>query len=139
LSKQIIPDSLRLLVAERAQNICEYCLTPDFISSISYQIDHIISLKHGGDSTIDNLAYCCRFCNLYKGPVISSFVGDPKQLLRLYNPRTDVWSAHFKYTKDGVTHAKTLIGEGTIGILNLNDLRMVERRATFIRDGVITL
>lgn len=124
---------------KRAVFRCEYCLVPDFVAGVKYEIDHIISQKHGGDSAIDNLAYCCRFCNSSKGPIISSFTGDPKQLLPLFNPRRDVWSAHFFYDEEGYAHAKSLIGEGTIGILNFNSPRMVERRASFIRDGVLTL
>lgn len=124
---------------ERAGFRCEYCLVPDFVGGMRYEIDHIISEKHGGSSTEDNLAYCCRFCNSAKGPIISSLSGNPKRLLPLFNPRKDTWADHFRYHEDGIAEAYSLIGEGTIKILNLNDPRMIERRASFIRDGVLQL
>ncbi|MFY7912026.1 MAG: HNH endonuclease [Emticicia sp.] len=32
----------------RANGCCEYCLKSNLLAYISHQIDHIISLKHGG-------------------------------------------------------------------------------------------
>lgn len=62
---------LRRLVAERANHTCEYCLYPD-VQGVSFQIDHIISVKHSGSTTADNLAYACIFCNLQKGTDLGS-------------------------------------------------------------------
>jgi 5-methylcytosine-specific restriction endonuclease McrA len=39
---------LRQQVAERANFICEYCLLHDDESHFGGEVDHIISLKHGG-------------------------------------------------------------------------------------------
>ena len=47
---------LRRLVAERADNLCEYCLIAEHDTILGCAIDHIISIKHGGSSNIDNLA-----------------------------------------------------------------------------------
>jgi 5-methylcytosine-specific restriction endonuclease McrA len=49
-------EPLRRLVAERAGYRCEYCLLHEDNSYSPHQIDHIISLKHGGRSDADNLA-----------------------------------------------------------------------------------
>jgi hypothetical protein len=43
---------LRRLVANRADSLCEYCLIPD-ADGVGFQIDHIISVKHGGVTTIE--------------------------------------------------------------------------------------
>jgi 5-methylcytosine-specific restriction endonuclease McrA len=58
-----IPTELRLLVAERANHLCEYCLIHEDDTFVGCQVDHIISLKHGGQTEADNLAYACAFCN----------------------------------------------------------------------------
>lgn len=58
-----ISTETRQLVAERAQFRCEYCLVHEDDAYLSFQIDHIISLKHGGDDNLDNLAYSCVSCN----------------------------------------------------------------------------
>jgi 5-methylcytosine-specific restriction endonuclease McrA len=55
------------LVWRRAQGRCEYCLLPQEFSTVTFEIDHIISQKHGGLTTAANLALSCFFCNSYKG------------------------------------------------------------------------
>ncbi|WP_325064637.1 MULTISPECIES: HNH endonuclease signature motif containing protein [Nostocales] len=69
---------LRRLVTERADNLCEYCLISEHDTILGCAIDHIISIKHGGSSNIDNLAYCCVYCNRFKGSDIGSIILDKK-------------------------------------------------------------
>ncbi|MFN6515494.1 MAG: HNH endonuclease [Nostoc sp. CreGUA01] len=58
-------------MSDRAAHLCEYCLYPE-VDSLSFQVDHIISVKHGGATTEDNLCYACIFCNLQKGTDLGS-------------------------------------------------------------------
>jgi 5-methylcytosine-specific restriction endonuclease McrA len=58
-----IPDALRRLVVERASQRCEYCLLPDGLSFYPHEVDHVIALKHQGQTTAENLAYACWRCN----------------------------------------------------------------------------
>lgn len=62
-----ISDSLRRLVAERAGNRCEYCQIPASLAFYVHEVDHVIPLKHGGETKEENLAYACWRCNRYKG------------------------------------------------------------------------
>ncbi len=59
--------ALRSEVIQRAKHRCEYCLLHEADAGFSHQVDHVVSRKHGGDSTMDNLAYACVLCNRYKG------------------------------------------------------------------------
>ncbi|CAA9408255.1 MAG: hypothetical protein AVDCRST_MAG64-2136 [uncultured Phycisphaerae bacterium] len=45
--------------------------------------------------TCDNLALACNMCNLHKGPNVGGIDTSTGQLVRLFNPRTDVWAEHF--------------------------------------------
>jgi 5-methylcytosine-specific restriction endonuclease McrA len=47
-----ISESSRRLVEERADKRCEYCLIYEEDTYIGCEIDHIISIKHGGKTTI---------------------------------------------------------------------------------------
>jgi 5-methylcytosine-specific restriction endonuclease McrA len=51
--------SLRSEVAARAQGRCEYCLIHEDDSGFRHEVDHIVSRKHGGESSMANLAYSC--------------------------------------------------------------------------------
>jgi 5-methylcytosine-specific restriction endonuclease McrA len=52
-----ISTALRCLVTERAEGLCEYCLTHEDDTFYGCQVDHIISEKHGGPTSADNLAF----------------------------------------------------------------------------------
>ena len=91
---------LRRLVAVRAEYLCEYCLIHADDTFFGCEVDHIISEKHGGPTEADNLAYACAFCNRAKGSDIGSLVRPAGTFSRFFNPRTDLWGAHF--TLDGV-------------------------------------
>jgi 5-methylcytosine-specific restriction endonuclease McrA len=66
MSKRVAK-SIKEKVAKRACNCCEYCLLPERVSFYKFHIEHIRSLKHGGTSNLDNLAYGCPDCNAFKG------------------------------------------------------------------------
>ena len=83
------------MVAARAQLCCEYCLIHEDDTEFGCQIEHVIAEKHEGPTLEHNLAYACVFCNRYKGSDIASIHQPSGQLVRLFNPRTDVWSEHF--------------------------------------------
>lgn len=122
-----ISDKTRTKVEKRANHCCEYCLIHQDDTFFSCQIDHIISIKHGGDNDDKNLAYSCIFCNRNKGSDIGSILLPDRTLIRFYNPRIDTWSDHF-YLDGATIEAKTKIGAVTIKILEFNTIeRTLER------------
>lgn len=131
-----IPETLRKLVAKRAGHRCEYCRISAVDSFFVFHIDHIISLKHGGKTRADNLAYACQICNLNKGTDIYTFLDDPTAPVRFFNPRTDVWNEHFQVDKLGAVSSKTPIGATTLKIFDLNHPESVIERREMIRFGM---
>ncbi len=102
-----ISDTLRDFVANRAAFRCEYCRIHAQNSFFAFHIDHIVSLKHGGETSSDNLAYTCQICNLSKGSDIATFLEKPSIPIRFFNPRTDNWNDHFFIDETGFLEAKT--------------------------------
>ncbi|MCY7406000.1 MAG: HNH endonuclease [Alkalinema sp. CAN_BIN05] len=133
MERAYLNKSLRKLVVDRSDHLCEYCLIHDDDTVLGCAIDHIISLKHGGPNTADNLAYACVFCNRYKGSDVGSMIWETQEFVRFYNPRRDLWSEHFQL--DGVTiEALSSIGEVTARILGFNDReRLLERQVLIDR------
>jgi len=84
-------------VRRRARERCEYCLMPEAFSSLKHVIDHIIARQHEGQTITENLALCCGRCNRYKGPNIAGIDPTTGQLVRLFNPRSDEWTVHFRW------------------------------------------
>lgn len=89
MSRSYISIELRRLVAQRANFRCEYCLIFARDRPSGCQIDHIISLKHGGETTPENLGYACMFCNVNKGTDLGSIIWRTGELIRFFNPRRD--------------------------------------------------
>lgn len=121
--------SLRRLVVSRAAHLCEYCLVHEEDTFFGCEVDHIISLKHGGETQEDNLAYACLFCNRNKGSDISSRIPETGQLVRFFNPRVDRWSDHFEIEGAEIMPL-TAVGAATARIFRFNDEgRLLERDA----------
>lgn len=124
-----LPEKLRDLVFKRAEFRCEYCKAFAHHSYFTFHIEHIISLKHGGATTSENLALACPICNLNKGSDLGTFITNPDQLIRFFNPRIDIWDEHFALEDTGFLSNKTDIGNATIKILYLNHPdSIIERR-----------
>lgn len=128
-----ISAELRQTIADRANQLCEYCLTAEPDTFYGCHVDHIISLKHGGSSEPHNLAYACAPCNRAKGTDVGSF-STTGEFTRFFNPRRDNWSEHF-ILQGATIRSLTLIGEVTIRIFGFNDSARIHERAEMIRFG----
>jgi len=92
---------------------------PQFAFPLPFQIDHIVAEKHGGKTVSANLALACPHCNRFKGPNIAGMDPASSKLARLFNPRTDSWTVHFRM--DGAHIAgRTPVGRTTIHVLAMN-------------------
>jgi hypothetical protein len=67
-----LSEALRRLVAERADHLCEYCLVHEADVYHGCEVDHVVSVKHGGTTVPENLAYACFHCNRHKGADLGS-------------------------------------------------------------------
>jgi hypothetical protein len=122
--------TVRRRVAKRAHFGCEYCLAQDYNSFIGFEIDHIISRKHDGSNDEDNLAYACPDCNRNKGTDIASIDWPNQQIVRFFNPRTDLWAEHFRLA-GGFIEPLTPVGTVTVTIFRFNDKVRLPDRGVF--------
>jgi hypothetical protein len=128
-----ISAELRQIIADRANELCEYCLIAEADTFYGCEVDHIISLKHGGSTEPDNLAYACALCNRAKGSDIGS-ISSTGEFSRFYNPRTDRWSEHFRL-EGSTIRPLTTTGEVTARLLGFNESARVHEREEMIRFG----
>lgn len=102
-----------------------------------HEPDHIIGEQHGGATTLANLAYACFRCNRFKGPNIATRDPQTGELVALFNPRTERWSAHFALAGDEILPL-TPVGRRTVFLLRFNDEQRVLLRAELLRQGRYT-
>jgi hypothetical protein len=115
------------MVINRAKEVCEYCLLPQALSFLVFEVEHVISEKHNGRTTKSNLALACPICNRFKGSDLGSL--DPKtgKLTPFFNPRNQRWSEHFKL-ENGKIIPLSPEGRVTVLIFHFNNYeRVIER------------
>jgi HNH endonuclease len=101
------------------------------------EIDHIIPEARGGRTTIDNLALCCRSCNLHKH--VKTEAADPVtgETVPLFKPRTQQWPEHFILDHDtGEIRGLTSVGRAAVAALALNSTHALTTRRLLIRLGI---
>jgi hypothetical protein len=118
--KNDVGQDLRKRVAERAYHVCEYCLIHEEDVFWGFEVDHVISRKHGGPTHFDNLAWTCVSCNRNKGTDIATMSGSSPKLTALFHPRRDAWSEHFLLQQIRI-EGLSPTGKGTATLLKLND------------------
>lgn len=127
-----VPKELRDQVRQRASGRCEYCCKPEGYSLYSHHVDHIIPLLHGGDLSLDNLAWACFQCNTTKSANIASYDLETGELTPLFHPHKQKWDDHFEMV-NAVINGKTPIGRVTVKILQINHPDQVETRQKLIK------
>ncbi|MBM4094741.1 MAG: HNH endonuclease [Planctomycetes bacterium] len=125
---------LRRQVTQRAGDRREYCLTSQADAIASHQIDHVISEKHRCPTTLDNLALSCILCNLRKGTDLSAIDPATSRVTPLFNPRTQKWSAHFRFDDVWIV-GLTPAGRATVQLLELNAYQRVAERRELKKGG----
>jgi hypothetical protein len=116
--------STRRAVRERANLLCEYCHADERWQFVRFTLDHVLPQSAGGSDDADNLALACRNCNERRGNRREG--RDPRtgEVVPIFNPRQDLWSAHFTWDAERIRIVGlTPTGRATIDMLDLNDDR----------------
>ncbi len=131
-----ITDALRNEIRKRAGDRCEYCLIHSDDVMLSHEVDHIVAIKHGGPTEIENLAWACFLCNRYKGSDIASIDPNSDELSPLFHPRRDNWSEHFQL-RHGQILGKSAAGRVTANLLQFNTVESIQVRRLLQSTGRI--
>jgi hypothetical protein len=99
--------------------------------AIPFHIEHIIATQHVSNDSLENLCLACDRCNAYKGPNLSSVDPESGEIVQLYHPRRDTWTAHFRFEGPRIV-GLTSTGRATVRLLQMNAPRRLELRAGLI-------
>jgi 5-methylcytosine-specific restriction endonuclease McrA len=84
--------SLRSQVRLRATGLCEYCHSPEAISSARFEIDHVQPRSLGGSDEFNNLALACQRCNANRYNFTQAIDPITQTQVNLFHPRNQTWS-----------------------------------------------
>ena len=136
MSKTYIPKALRRKVYAQGRARCGYCLTQEDNTGAELDVDHIIPEAAGGETKEANLWLACTKCNEYKGDQFEAPDPQSGEIVPLFNPRTQEWSAHFAWTPEkDIIVGQTTIGRATVVALKLNRDSLVRARRRWVTVG----
>jgi hypothetical protein len=120
MPRDYVPVEVERRVRQAARHRCGYCLSPQRLVMARLEIEHIIPVSQGDDSSESNLWLSCPLCNRFKADWNSA--SDPDTEVPLFNPRTQQWSVLFRWSEDGIrVIGLTPTGRATVALLYLAD------------------
>ncbi|MBC7880460.1 MAG: HNH endonuclease [Anaerolineae bacterium] len=126
-----IPVSLRQQVVHRAEEKYEYCRIHQNFSTYTHEIDHVLAVKHGGETISENLVLSCLPCNRRKGSDLTSIDPFTGEITPLFNPRLQTWTDHFTLVDDHILGI-TPSGRTTVFLLKFNEPTRLQIRQVLI-------
>jgi hypothetical protein len=136
MSQTHIPQALRTEAEIHFKGRCAYCLSPQALMNVTFEVDHILPEKEGGLTVSDNLAFSCPLCNGFKGARTQG--RDPRAGgdVSLFHPRRQNWFRHFRWAADQQTiEGRTRSGRATVEALQLNNLNLLRLRTIWLAIG----
>jgi hypothetical protein len=136
MSQTYVPVELRERVRTAARHRCGYCLSAEAFTGTPMEIDHLIPESLGGLTEEDNLWLACVLCNLHWGNRTAGIDPGIREVVRLFDPRHQVWSDHFRWSDAGdLVVGLTPAGRATVEALQLNRAVRVEARRNWVVAG----
>lgn len=111
---------LRSRIRAHFQNHCAYCRTPESLTVVIFEFEHILPRSVGGATNFENLCLSCPTCNRYKSD--RTFGTSDESMLRtpLFHPHRETWTEHFEWNDN----SSELIGLTRTGVVTIEVLRM---------------
>jgi HNH endonuclease len=100
------------------------------------EIDHLIPEALGGLTEEENLWLACSLCNNAKSCRIAALDPVSGEIVRLFNPRLQVWAEHFSWSIKGIRIlGLSATGRATAVALNLNRPSLIRARQAWSAVG----
>ena len=136
MSRRRIPVVLKSRIRQQARFRCGYCLRSETLSGMPMEFEHLTPIAAGGQTIEENLWLSCRRCNEFKGTQTHAVDPETKETVSLFNPRTQNWNQHFRWSEDGTeVVGVTKGGRATVIALKLNHSTIIVTRRLWVSVG----
>lgn len=136
MSRPYISVQLTAQILADAGHRCGYCRADERFTGSLLSIEHILPIAAGGPTERENLWRSCRECNERKGAQVQATDPENGEVVDLYNPRTQRWRDHFRWSEDGLlVIGLTPVGRASVAALDLNRPHQVVARQRWVLVG----
>lgn len=136
MSTSYVPADLRRRVAQQAGRRCGYCSTSELVVGTPMDFEHLVPEAKGGLTEEENLWLSCSLCNSYKGSQTEHQDPLSGQVVKLFDPRRQIWNEHFEWFDHGTRIlGLTAVGRATVAALRLNREPLVFARRKWVEAG----
>lgn len=136
MNRPYVSVQLMAQVLADAGHRCGYCRADERLTGSLLSIEHILPVSAGGLTERTNLWRSCRECNERKGAQQQAVDPQSGDAVDLYNPRTQFWLDHFRWSDDGLLIVGlTAVGRATVVALDLNRPHQVVARQRWVVVG----
>lgn len=137
MAREYVTASQKRKIEQRAHYRCEYCKCHKDFASHTFNVEHIIPVSAGGETTMKNLALACSGCNGCKASRTQAVDPLSKVKANLFHPRQQLWHDHFIWSLDslkiiGITPS----GRATVEALRLNRTGVTNLRSIMLPAGL---
>lgn len=108
---------------------CAYCRSPESLSVVTFEFEHILPLSLGGKTEFDNLCLACPTCNRHKADRVGASLVVGGETIEFFHPHRDRWTDHFAWIEDATKLAGlSATDEVTIAAFRMNRPQLVRVR-----------
>jgi hypothetical protein len=131
-----LSEELRARIEEADGGFCRYCLASELNSGMPLTYDHIEPRSKGGKTSFENVCLACRPCNEFKTDATHALDPLTGELAPLFNPRTEPWGEHFKWSSDATrVEGVSAVGRATVVALRMNRPAITTARGRWAEAG----
>ena len=127
---------LRRKIRAHFRDHCAYCHTPEALTVVIFEFEHISPRSLGGATSFENLCLSCPTCNRYKSDRTFGAGDEQTRMTALFHPHRDAWNDHFSWSEDATELVGlTPSGKATIDTLRMNRLQLIRVRRLWVAMG----
>ena len=128
-----IPADLKRRIRAHFADCCAYCRTAERLSTVTFEIEHIMPSSANGETVFENLCLSCPTCNRYKSNLMLAIDPETQTEAPLFHPQLQRWTDHFEWVDDGTRIVGlTTTGRATVSVLKMNRPQMLWIRRLWV-------
>jgi len=129
-----VPTALQRKIRQQFFDCCAYCRTKECLTATTFELEHILPVSKGGQTSEQNLCLACPTCNRHKAARKTATDPEKNEPAELFNPQQQSWLGHFTWNEEFTEIVPlTAVGRATCAALRMNRPELIRVRKMWVR------